>query len=254
YPVPDESLIDKTLEKDMEDVLDMVVLGRAARNESGIKNRQPIGKMYVKAKEMSDFYKQIILEELNVKSVEFSEDVRAFTTYTFKPQLKTVGPKFGKLLNKIREALTNLDGNEAMDTLKDEGALKFNFDGSEVRLAEEDLLIEMSNKEGFVEQSDNAVTVVLDTNLTPELLEEGYVRELISKIQTMRKEAGFEVMDKIRISMTGSEKLEEYLTENADFVKTETMASLIDLAGLSGYTKEWDINGERVTLGVEKID
>ena len=254
YPVPDESLIDKTLKKDMEDVLDMVVLGRAARNESGIKNRQPIGKMYVKAKEMSDFYKQIILEELNVKSVEFSEDVRAFTTYTFKPQLKTVGPKFGKLLNKIREALTNLDGNEAMDTLKDEGALKFNFDGSEVRLAEEDLLIEMSNKEGFVEQSDNAVTVVLDTNLTPELLEEGYVRELISKIQTMRKEAGFEVMDKIRISMTGSEKLEEYLTENADFVKTETMASLIDLAGLSGYTKEWDINGERVTLGVEKID
>ncbi len=254
YPVPDESLIDKTLEKDMEEVLDMVVLGRAARNESGIKNRQPIGKMYVKAKEMSDFYKQIILEELNVKSVEFSEDVRAFTTYTFKPQLKTVGPKFGKLLNKIREALTNLDGNEAMDTLKDEGALKFNFDGSEVSLAEEDLLIEMSNKEGFVEQSDNAVTVVLDTNLTPELLEEGYVRELISKIQTMRKEAGFEVMDKIRISMTGSEKLEEYLTENADFVKTETMASVIDLAGLSGYTKEWDINGERVTLGVEKID
>ena len=254
YPVPDESLIDKALEKDMEEVLDIVVLGRAARNESGIKNRQPIGRMYVKADEMSDFYKQIILEELNVKSVEFSQDVRAFTTYTFKPQLKTVGPKYGKLLNKIREALTDLDGNDAMDTLKEQGALKFNFDGSEVSLSEEDLLIEMSNKEGFVEQSDNSVTVVLDTNLTPELLEEGYVRELISKIQTMRKEAGFEVMDKIRISMTGSEKLEEFLTENADFVKTETMASLIDMAGLSGYTKEWDINGERVTLGVEKIE
>ena len=254
YPVPDESLIDKALEKDMEEVLDIVVLGRAARNESGIKNRQPIGRMYVKADEMPDFYKQIILEELNVKSVEFSQDVRAFTTYTFKPQLKTVGPKYGKLLNKIREALTDLDGNDAMDTLKEQGALKFNFDGSEVSLSEEDLLIEMSNKEGFVEQSDNSVTVVLDTNLTPELLEEGYVRELISKIQTMRKEAGFEVMDKIRISMTGSEKLEEFLTENADFVKTETMASLIDMAGLSGYTKEWDINGERVTLGVEKIE
>ena len=254
YPVPDESLIDKALEKDMEEVLDIVVLGRAARNESGIKNRQPIGRMYVKADEISDFYKQIILEELNVKSVEFSQDVRAFTTYTFKPQLKTVGPKYGKLLNKIREALTDLDGNDAMDTLKEQGALKFNFDGSEVSLSEEDLLIEMSNKEGFVEQSDNSVTVVLDTNLTPELLEEGYVRELISKIQTMRKEAGFEVMDKIRISMTGSEKLEEFLTENADFVKTETMASLIDMAGLSGYTKEWDINGERVTLGVEKIE
>ena len=253
YPVADESLIDKDLERDMDEVLKIVVLGRAARNESNIKNRQPIGSMFVKAKMISDFYKEIIADELNVKKVEFADDIRAFTTYTFKPQLKTVGPKYGKVLNKIREALQKLDGNEAMDKLKAGNPLKFNFDNTDVTLGEEDLLIEMSNKEGFVEQSEGDITAVLDTNLTEALLEEGYVRELISKIQTMRKEAGFEVMDKIKISMTGNEKLETYLTENGDFVKTETMASVIDLAGVSGYTKEWDINGEKVTLGVEKI-
>ena len=246
-------IIDKDLERDMDEVLKIVVLGRAARNESNIKNRQPIGSMFVKAKMISDFYKEIIADELNVKKVEFADDIRAFTTYTFKPQLKTVGPKYGKVLNKIREALQKLDGNEAMDKLKAGNPLKFNFDNTDVTLGEEDLLIEMSNKEGFVEQSEGDITAVLDTNLTEALLEEGYVRELISKIQTMRKEAGFEVMDKIKISMTGNEKLETYLTENGDFVKTETMASVIDLAGVSGYTKEWDINGEKVTLGVEKI-
>ena len=254
FPKVNEAFIDAGLEKNMDAVLKTVVMGRACRNACSIKNRQPIAKMFVKAEEtLSQFYVDIIEDELNVKSVEFSDDVREFTSYSFKPQLKTVGPRYGKVLNKIREALKELDGNEAMDTLKSEGALKFSFDGTDVSLAEEDLLIEMSNKEGFVEQNDNNITVVLDTNLTPELLEEGYVRELISKIQTMRKEAGFEVMDKIRISMTGNEKLEEYLTENADFVKTETMASEIDMAGLSGYTKEWDINGEKVTLGVEKL-
>ncbi len=253
YPVVDEKLVNEKLEKDMEEVQDIVVLGRAARNESGIKNRQPIGNMYVKADAVSDFYCDIISDELNVKNVEFSDDVRAFTTYTFKPQLRTVGPKYGKVLGKIKEALSALDGNAAMDTLKAEGALKFDFDGTDVVLSEEDLLIEMSNKEGFVEQSNVNMTVVLDTNLTPELLEEGYVRELISKIQTMRKEAGFEVMDKIVISMSGNDKLEKFLTNNADFVKGETMSETIDLAGASGYTKEWDINGEKVTLGVSKI-
>ncbi|SKC04456.1 Isoleucyl-tRNA synthetase [Lachnospiraceae bacterium] len=253
YPVVDEKLVNEKLEKDMDEVQDIVVLGRAARNESGIKNRQPIGNMYVKADEVSEFYVDIIADELNVKNVQFSDDVRAFTTYTFKPQLRTVGPKYGKVLGKIKEALSALDGNSAMDTLKAEGSLKFDFDGTDVVLSEEDLLIEMSNKEGFVEQSDAKMTVVLDTNLTPELLEEGYVRELISKIQTMRKEAGFEVMDKIVISMNGNDKLEKFLTNNADFVKGETMAETIDLAGASGYTKEWDINGEHVTLGVSKI-
>ncbi len=253
YPVADEKFINTELEKDMEEVQDIVVLGRAARNESGIKNRQPIGNMYVKAAAVSDFYRDIIADELNVKEVQFSDDVRAFTTYTFKPQLRTVGPKYGKVLGKIKEALSALDGNAAMDTLKAEGSLKFDFDGTDVVLSEEDLLIEMSNKEGFVEQSDANMTVVLDTNLTPELLEEGYVRELISKIQTMRKEAGFEVMDKIVISMSGNDKLEKYLINNADIVKGETMADAIDLAGASGYTKEWDINDEHVTLGVSKV-
>ncbi len=253
YPVADESLIDEGLEKDMKEVLDIVVLGRAARNESGIKNRQPIGSMYVNAPEMSEFYKEIIADELNVKEVSFTSDVRAFTTYSFKPQLKTVGPRYGKVLNRIREVLKELDGNEAMDILKEKGSLDYDLDGTAVSLREEDLLIEMSNKEGFVEQNDNRITVVLDTNLTEELLEEGYVRELISKIQNMRKEAGFEVMDKIRITLSGNEKLEKYLSANESFVKVETMADEVQYSSLSGYTREWDINGEKVTLGVERL-
>ena len=253
YPVCNEAMVDRKLEADMDEVLDIVVLGRAARNACNIKNRQPIATMYVKAdSEVSDFYKDIIEDELNVKSVEFRNDVRSYTTYTFKPQLKTVGPKYGKVLGKIKEALNSLDGNEAMDTLGRDGALKFSFDGTDVELTKDDLLIEMNSEEGFVEQSDGKVTVVLDTNLTPELIEEGFVRELISKIQTMRKEADFEVMDKIKVYIEGTEKLEKYLETNRDFVLKEVMADDIIVGKTAGYEKEWDINGEHVKLGVEK--
>ena len=252
FPVADPKYIDKQLEDDMEKVLDIVVLGRAARNACNIKNRQPMAKMFVKGAELSDFYRNIIEDELNVKNVDFTDDVREFTTYNFKPQLRTVGPKYGKVLGKIKEALAGLDGNAAMDTLKSEGVLKFDFDGTEVVLSEEDLLIEMSQKEGYVEQSDNKITVVFDTNLTPELVEEGMVRELISKIQTMRKDAGFEVMDKIAIYLEGNDVLAKYLTDNQDYVMKETMADTVSVGSVAGFTKEWDINGEHVTLGVEK--
>ncbi|MBR5376564.1 MAG: class I tRNA ligase family protein, partial [Lachnospiraceae bacterium] len=253
YPVCDESMIDETLMRDMDEVLDIVVLSRAARNACNIKNRQPIAKMYVKAEnELSEFYKDIIADELNVKEVEFSDDVRNFTTYTFKPQLKTVGPKYGKVLGKIREYLSALDGNAAMDELEAKGELRFDADGTKVALSKDDLLIEMTSKEGFVEQSDNKITVVLDTNLTDELIEEGFVRELISKIQNMRKEAGFEVMDKITVYSEGNETLAGYLEGNRDFVLKEVMADSIVSGSTDGFIKEWDINGQKVKLGVKK--
>ena len=202
FPEVNESYIDKELEENMERVLDIVVLGRACRNASAIKNRQPIGKMFVKAEfELSDFYKEIIEEELNVKEVEFTDDVRAFTSYSFKPQLRTVGPKYGKFLGKIKEALSSLDGNAAMDKINAGEPLTFDFDGNEVVLEKEDLLIDMAQVEGYVSESDNNITVVLDTKLSDELIEEGFVREIISKIQTMRKEADFQVMDKIVVNV-----------------------------------------------------
>ncbi|MBR1893068.1 MAG: isoleucine--tRNA ligase, partial [Lachnospiraceae bacterium] len=253
YPAADPKFEDKQLEEDMKKVLDIVVLGRAARNACNTKNRQPMSKMFVKgAGELSDFYIDIIEDELNVKEVVCTEDVREFTTYNFKPQLRTVGPKYGKVLGKIKEALAYLDGNDAMDKLKETGSLKFDFDGEEVVLSEEDLLIEMSQKEGYLEQSDNNITVVFDTFLTPELIEEGFVRELISKIQTMRKEADFEVMDKITIYIDGNDTLSKYLSDNKEEVMRETMADAVSVGNAAGYTKEWDINGEHVTLGVER--
>ncbi|MDO5155327.1 MAG: isoleucine--tRNA ligase [Eubacteriales bacterium] len=253
FPVADTAMIDKELEADMDAVLKIVVLGRAARNSANIKNRQPIGNMYVKAeKELSEFYKEIIEDELNVKAVTFKDDVSAFSSYTFKPQLKTVGPKYGKQLNGIRAYLAELKGGDAMATLKSEGALKFEVDGVEVSLAEEDLLIETAKSDDYVTEADAVVTVVLDIQLTPELLEEGFVREVISKVQTMRKEAGFEVMDKITISVQGNDKVAEIMKKNEETIFGDVLATAINYDSLDGFTKEWNINGEKVSLGVTK--
>ena len=253
YPAADETYIDKELEKNMDEVLKIVVIGRACRNAANIKNRQPIGKMYVKAPfEVPEFFKEIIEDELNVKAVEFTDDVRAYSSYSFKPQLKTVGPKYGKLLGQIRQALSAIDGNAAMDELNANGMLTFDFGGEKVELTKDDLLIDIAQTEGFESASDNGVTVVLDTNLSPELIEEGFVRELISKIQTMRKEAGFEVMDKITVSSEGNDKIAALLDKNSDTVKAEVLATDIISGEIKGYSKEWNINGETVTLGVSK--
>ena len=254
FPTVDESRIDKDLEKKMDEVLKVVVMGRACRNAANIKNRQPIAKMYVKAPEaLPEYFVDIIRDELNVKDVEFTEDVSSFTSYTFKPQLKTVGPKYGKLLGKIRQALPELDGNAAMAELKANGSLKLVFGSDEVILTEEDLLIEAAQTEGYVSDNNGDITVVLDTKLTPELIEEGFVRELISKIQTMRKEAGFEVMDKIRVYVKDNEKIDQILKKYEKDILGDVMADEILYDQASGYVKDWNINGEAVTLGVEKI-
>ena len=253
FPAVHEEMIDQELEDKMDEVLKIVVMGRAARNAANIKNRQPIGKMFVKAPSaLPEFYQEIIEDELNVKSVEFTDDVRAFTSYTFKPQLKTVGPKYGRQLGNIKKALSEVDGNEAMDTLNEKGALTFDFDGVKVELTKDDLLIDMAQTEGYVSEGDNTVTVVLDTNLTPELVEEGFVREIISKIQTMRKEADFEVTDHISVYQDKNEKIAEILKAHEDDIKEEVLADQIILGQMGGFTKEWNINGEDVTLGVEK--
>ncbi|MBO5158299.1 MAG: isoleucine--tRNA ligase [Lachnospiraceae bacterium] len=253
FPVADESLIDADLEAAMEEVLDIVVMGRAARNAANIKNRQPIGTMFVKAEKALDaMYQEIIADELNVKKVTFTDDVRDFTSYTFKPQLKTVGPKYGKFLGGIKQYLAQVDGNEAMDTLNASGCITFDVNGETVVLSKEDLLIDMAQKEGYVSQADNNVTVVLDTNLTEELIEEGMVREVISKIQTMRKEADFEVTDKIVIYVDGNEKVSKIVKANAENIMNDVMAVDIKLGELAGYSKEWNINGETVSIGVQK--
>ncbi|MCI9085608.1 MAG: isoleucine--tRNA ligase [Clostridia bacterium] len=254
FPKYDEALIDEQLEKDMEEVLSIVVLGRACRNTANIKNRQPIGKMYVKAPStLTDFYTQIIEEELNVKTVEFTDDVSDFTSYSFKPQLKTLGRRFGKNINAVREILAGLDGNKAMAELKETGSLKITVDGNEEALSEEDLLIESAQADGFESGSDYGITVVLDTNLSEELIEEGFVREIISKIQTMRKDSGFEVMDHIKVSCEGNSKIAELILRNDSIIKDETLSDEIDTAKADGNTKEWNINGETVTLGVKKL-
>ena len=253
FPAVDESLCDKELEENMDAVLKIVVLGRACRNSASIKNRQPIGQMYVKApSELPEFYQDIIREELNVKAIEFTDDVSNFTTYNFKPQLKTVGPKYGKLLNGIRKHLTELDGNKAKAELDSKGMLEFTVDGMPVELSEEDLLIEMVKQEGFVTEADSDFTVVLDTNLTEELLEEGFIREIISKVQSMRKEAGFEVMDQITISYEANEKVKELISKNESTVMNDVLATGIVAGEAAGFTKDWNINGEKVTLGVKK--
>ena len=253
FPKVNEAHIDKELEENMDRVLKLVVMGRACRNTANIKNRQPIGQMYVKADfELSEFFDAIVADELNVKNVIFTQEVRDFTSYSFKPQLKTVGPKYGKLLGGIKNVLSGLDGNAAMDELNANGCLRFEVNGEEVVLNREDLLIDTAQMEGYVSEDDNGITVVLDTNLSEELLEEGFVREIISKVQTMRKEADFEVMDKIVITYEGSEKAETVFAKNADEIGAETLALEVKKATPAGYVKEWKINGEAVTLGVEK--
>ena len=253
FPKVNEAHIDKELEENMDRVLKLVVMGRACRNTANIKNRQPIGQMYVKADfELSEFFDAIVADELNVKNVTFTQEVRDFTSYSFKPQLKTVGPKYGKLLGGIKNVLSGLDGNAAMDELNANGCLRFEVNGEEVVLNREDLLIDTAQMEGYVSEDDNGITVVLDTNLSEELLEEGFVREIISKVQTMRKEANFEVMDKIVITYEGSEKAETVFAKNADEIGAETLALEVKKATPAGYVKEWKINGEAVTLGVEK--
>ena len=254
YPVADASYVDKKLEQDMEEVLDIVVLGRACRNASNIKNRQPIGQMYVKAEQtVGSFYQDIIEDELNVKKVTFTDDVRDFTSYTFKPQLKTVGPKYGKVLGGIKEHLSKLDGNAAMDDLNANGVLKFAVSDTTVELTKEDLLIDMAQKPGFMSEEDYGITVVLDTNLTQELLDEGFMYEVISKVQTMRKDSGFEVMDHIKVSVNGNAKVAAVVQTNETAIATKVLANEIVYDSNVANSKEWDINGENVTIGVEKI-
>ena len=253
FPVADEAMIDKKLEDNMEEVLSIVVMGRAARNAANIKNRQPIGTMYVKAGHALDgYFKEIVEDELNVKEVVFREDVDDLTSYSFKPQLRTVGPKYGKQLGKIREYLSAVDGSQAMKELKEKGALNFMAGDVNVSLSEEDLLIDVAQKAGFVTEGDNNVTVVLDTNLTPELIEEGFVYEVISKIQTMRKEAGFEVMDHITVTINGNEKLAEIVENNKTSISEKVLADNILKDGEAAVRKEWNVNGEKVIIGIEK--
>ena len=254
FPKVEEAWINKELEDDMEELLKIVVLGRAARNTANIKNRQPIGTMYIKAdKEMGQFSTDIIADELNVKEVKFANDVESFISYSFKPQLRTVGPKYGKLLNGIRTALAEINGTEAMNELRSTGLLTLDINGNKVELSEEDLLIETAQTEGYVTEADGDISVVLDTNLTPELIEEGFVREIVSKVQTMRKEAGFEVMDKIHIYAKDNDKILELMKNHKEEIMSEVLAEDMTLGTTDGYVKEWNINKEPVVLGVAKM-
>ena len=252
WPAYHSEWVDAELEKNMDFVLKVVVEGRAARNAASMKNRQPLAMMYVKSEEtLPEMYCNIITEELNVKDITFTHDVEAFTTYTFKPQLRTLGKKYGKLVPGIGAYLKEVDGSVFMDTLRKDGKVSFAVEGEEVVLEKDDVLIDTAEKDGFVSSGDHTLTVVLDTNLTPELVEEGFVREVVSKVQTMRKEADFDVTDKIRVYHDGSQKVADVLAAND--IKDDVLATEV-VAGKGGsYTKEWNINGEAVTLGVEKV-
>ena len=254
YPAADESMIDNELEANMDHVLQVVTLGRAVRNASGIKNRQPIGKMMVKAEfDIPEFYAEIILDELNVKSLEQTDDADSYISYSFKPQMRTVGPKYGKLLGGIKDALAVIDSGSAMTELRKNGCIVLDINGTSVELLEEDLLIDTAQSEEFAAQSDGRITVVLDKRLSPELIEEGFVREIVSKVQTMRKEAGFEVMDRIAIYADGNEKIAGILKNNEDAIKKDVLCDDIITGRMDGYSKEWKINSEKVTLGVKKL-
>ncbi|MBO7403145.1 MAG: isoleucine--tRNA ligase, partial [Lachnospiraceae bacterium] len=254
FPTVEESWIDTALEADMDEVLKVVVLGRACRNASNIKQRQPIANMFVCSERgaLNEFYCEIIEDELNVKALSFTDDVSELTSYSFKPQLKTLGKRFGKQINTVRELLANIDGRAAMKELDETGALTLVVDGVSESIAKEDLLIESQQTEGYVSDSDGGITVVLDTRLTPELIEEGYVREVISKVQTMRKEAGFEVMDHITVALVGNDKLAEVCNKNSEFLCRVVLADELRFDAVEGYTKDWNINGEDVTITVVK--
>mgnify|MGYP004563381027 FL=1 len=256
FPTVNEQWIDADLEAKMDELLQIVVLGRACRNNANIKNRQPIGKMYVKAEgeELPAYYQEIIADELNVKEVVFTQDVKDFSSYSFKPQLRTLGRRFGARINALKEVLASLDGNKAMEELNTTGTLKVVVDGTEESLEKEDLLIETAQLEGYMSETDRGITVVLDTNLTPELIEEGFVREVISKIQTMRKEADFQVMDHICVYQQGNDTIRDIIEKNADQIKEEVLADEICLDRMDGHTASWKINGEEVTLGVSKVN
>jgi isoleucyl-tRNA synthetase len=253
FPVSDEKLIDKELEDNMENVLQLVVLGRACRNTANIKNRQPIGNMYVKAGfTMTEMYMNLVADELNIKKIIFTDDAKAFTVYKFKPQLRTLGPKYGKLVPKIGKVLAEIDSDLLMVPFGKGETARLEVEGNAVELAEADVLIEVVQKQGFVSETDKDVTVVLDTNLTPELIEEGFVREIISKIQTMRKEAGFEVMDNIKVYYNGSANIENIIKKNSDEISGDVLAKEITDGKADGYEKEWNINGEKVDITVIK--
>jgi isoleucyl-tRNA synthetase len=253
FPEVQEEYIDTQLEDYMDVVLKVVVMGRACRNTANIKNRQPIGKMFVKSEtQLPHYYQTIITEELNVKEIQFTEDMRSFTSYSFKPQMRTVGPKYGKLLNQIKQTLSEINGNEAMDTLNADGQLTFTIGEQEVVLTKDDLLIDTAQMPGYVSEQDKTLTVVLDTNLTPELLEEGFVREISSKLQTMRKEAGFEVTDHITVYQQGNDTIKALMEKYTPQIQEAVLADAIVLDKLEGYQKTWNINKESVTLGVAK--
>ena len=253
FPTYDEKLIDKKLEEDMDTVLSIVVAGRSGRNTANIKNRQPIGNMFVKSNNTLDnMFIDIIKEELNIKNVEFKDDMSAFTSYSFKPQLRTLGKKYGKLVPAIGNYLKENDGIKLMNELKENGLIKFTIDNENIELSQDDVLIETAQMEGYVAESDKNITIVLNTNLTEELLEEGFVREIISKIQTMRKEAEFEVLDKITVYHNGNDNIANIICKNIEQIKEDVLATDIINGSNNGYSKEWNINGEKVTLTVVK--
>lgn len=252
WPKKDESFIDPELEANMAAVLDIVVLGRSARNAANIKNRQPVASMYVQGKALPDMYVSIIADELNVKEVRFVDDASSFISYRVKPQLKTLGPRYGKLLPKINQYLAGEGVGNAVVAAHNRGeSYKFDIDGTEISLAAEDVLVSTEENAGFVTVTEHDLSVVLDTNLTPELIEEGFVREIVSKVQTMRKEAGFEVTDHIVLSHHGNSLIEGIFARHGAEIAADTLADSIKL-GSAGYVKDWEINGESVTLGVEK--
>ena len=252
FPTVHEAWIDTKLETMMREVLEIVVLGRAARNEANIKNRQPIGQMFVKAPaELSAFYRQIVEEELNVKSVVFKDDMEAYLSYSFKPQFRILGPKVGKAMGGIQKALKNLNGHEAKEALDKTGELKVTVSEDTFTLTREDVEVTMAQTEGYNCQRYGSVTIALETTLSPELVEEGFVRELISKIQTMRKENGFEVQDRITVGMKDNEKLEKIVRKNEAFLKEITLANEVTYNAVQGFEKAWNINGEKVTLSVQ---